>query len=217
MADIVKIENKLEQWSNSGVPLKLEDLYENIEQQAYVSHLETLLNTPPKDSWIKEHPFAKGIMYLPIEKQEFLMSYFFGSWKTEVRDTKILANAITVTVRVHYLYNFKGSKPEWRFTDGVGAVAIQVKKGSNATDFTQINSNAIQIGLPAAKSYAFKDAVESLGKIFGKDLNRKNGIGYGALLEINGGARFEFESTDVPDIGESLGMSKEELDALKRH
>jgi hypothetical protein len=216
MADIVKVESKLREWVENGTPIKVEDLYGDVEQQAYVSHLATILNTPPKKEWLKVN---NGIQYLPIEKQEFLMSYFFGEYRVEVKDVKVIANAVAVTVRVHYFYNFKGSKPEWRYTDGVGAVPIQVNKGSSPNDFSQIKYNAIQIGLPAAKSYAFKDAVESLGAIFGKDLNRKNGIGYGALLEINGGVRFEFESTDVPDIGieESLGIAPEEIEKLKQH
>jgi len=209
MADIIKVENKLAEWA-TGAPLKLEDLYQDIEQQAYVSHFESLLNTPPKDSWIKTN---NGIQYIPIEKQEFLMSYFFGSWRTEVKDVRVIANSIAVTVRVYYYYSIKGSKAEWRYTDGVGAVPIQVNKGSNPTDFTQIKYNAIHIGLPAAKSYAFKDAVESLGKIFGKDLNRKNGIGYGALIGDEQNPRFEYEETSVPDIDISL----EEIEKLKQH
>ena len=36
---------------------------------------------------------------------------------------------------------------------------------------------------PAAESYAIKDAAEKLGKIFGKDLNRKDVIGYESLLK----------------------------------
>ena len=35
--------------------------------------------------------------------------------------------------------------------------------------------------VPAAESYAVKDAAEKLGKLFGKDLNRKDAFGYTAL------------------------------------
>jgi hypothetical protein len=35
---------------------------------------------------------------------------------------------------------------------------------------------------PAAESYAVKDAAEKIGKIFGKDLNRKDEIIYDSLI-----------------------------------
>jgi len=45
-----------------------------------------------------------------------------------------------------------------------------------ASDMTKIKSNAVQIGLPAAESYAIKDAAEKIGPLFGKDLNRRDAI-----------------------------------------
>lgn len=38
------------------------------------------------------------------------------------------------------------------------------------------------MAVPAAKSYAIKDAAEMFGKIFGKDLNRKDEISYMEML-----------------------------------
>ena len=39
-------------------------------------------------------------------------------------------------------------------------------------DVTQIKADAIQKGLPAAKAMAVKNAAQSLGVVFGRDLNR---------------------------------------------
>ena len=44
---------------------------------------------------------------------------------------------------------------------------------------------------PAAESYAIKDAVEKLGKLFGKDLNRKDSMGYDML-----GNKFDMASPE---------------------
>ena len=41
-----------------------------------------------------------------------------------------------------------------------------------------MSSGAIQMWAPSAESFAIKDAAEKLGKIFGKDLNRKDDIAY---------------------------------------
>ena len=38
---------------------------------------------------------------------------------------------------------------------------------------------------PSAESFAIKDAAEKLGKIFGKDLNRKDAMAYDSLIKIN--------------------------------
>lgn len=208
MAEIVKYEPKLP---------KLEELYSSIEKQEGLSELATLLNAPPPQAWIQEHPIAKGVKYIPIEIQEFIMSKVFGDWYTEIRDVKLIANSVAVTIRVWYWYAFKPeSAGEWRWTEGVGAVPLQTDKDFGATDFNHIKSNAVQIGLPAAKSYAFKDAVESLGKIFGKDLNRKHGMDYYNLLYTkDGGLRFpvdssapELEEEDESDLPEIMRKKK---------
>lgn len=143
-----------------------------------LAKLQKILNAEPKKEWIKQHPFVSNYKYIPVERQEFLMTMIFGRWRIEVLDTKIIANSVAVTVRVHYMHPVY---KEWDYIDGVGAMPIQVDKGSGATDFQKMKTSAIQMSLPSAKTYAFKDAVETLGKIFGKDLNRKELISYGGV------------------------------------
>ena len=67
------------------------------------------------------------------------------------------------------------------YQDGIGACPLQTDQGAGAIEFNKIKSNAIMLAAPAAESYAFKDAAEKIGKIFGKDLNRKDEIGYMSL------------------------------------
>lgn len=153
----------------------LTELYGNKEAITKQNELNIILNSPPKKEWVKVHPISKQ-NYLPIEIVEYLLTMIYGSWNVEVRDSKILANSITVTIRLHLTNPITG-KAEYQ--DGVGAMPIQIKKDSGgAIDFQNMNSNAIQLGLPAAESYAIKDAAEKLGKIFGKDINRKNSLNY---------------------------------------
>lgn len=190
--------SKIQKWIE-GEKATLEELYGNIEEQAYSSNLAMILNQEPNKKWIKEHPFAKNVKYISIEKLEFMMSYFFGEWHVELLREGILANSLYAAVRVHY----KHPKGEWRWSDGIGAVPIQIAKGAAATDFTQMNSSAVQIGLPAAESYAFKDAVEKLGRIFGKDLNRKDLANYAALFGTEQNPRFtENMLVEAPNLGE---------------
>ena len=128
-----------------------------------------VLNQNPPEKWVKEHPIAK-IKYIPIEIIENTMTMLFQEWNVEVKQVQQILNSVAVTVRVHYRDPLTG---EMKFQDGVGAVPAQSEKGT-ALSINTIRANAIQIGLPAAKSFAIKDAVELIGKLFGRDIGRKN-------------------------------------------
>lgn len=151
----------------------LADLYADIELAAKNTQLNILLNQPPKQEWVKKNVFAGNSNYIPIEKVEYLLTSIFLKWKVEIRETTIIANSVVITIRLHVQDPITG---EWDWQDGIGASPIQTAKGAAATDFTQVNTSAVQMAAPAAESYAVKDAAEKLGKIFGKDINRKDVI-----------------------------------------
>lgn len=153
----------------------LSDLYENKESMVKRNQLNLILNAEPKKEWVRVHPMTKQ-NYLPIDRVEYLLTMIFGSWNVEVKSVQLIANSVAVTVRVHVNNPVTGLA---EFQDGVGAVPIQIKKDTGgAIDFANMNTMAIQIGAPAAESYAFKDAAEKFGKIFGKDINRKGSPEY---------------------------------------
>lgn len=133
------------------------------------------LNQEPPQQWIKSHPFAKGVNYIPIDKIEMMLDRVFQKWRVEVIDYKQLFNAITVQVRLHYFDIVSG---EWLSQDGVGAVGIQTDRGAKASDMGAIKNDAVMKALPAAKSFAIKDAAEHIGKVFGRDINRKDVIAF---------------------------------------
>jgi hypothetical protein len=187
--EVIKSENKL---------IKLLD---NESALAAVKRDEflKLVNVNPPLEWIKEHPFARGVKYLPIERIEWLLTRLYQQWKVEVKETKQLMNSLTVTVRVHYRDPIDG----WMWQDGVGAVPAKTDKGAKASDMNAILSDAVQTGLPAAKSFAIKDATEHIGNIFGGDLNRKDKLGF-------------VPSYGTPDVLDEIEKKKAEmLEALK--
>jgi hypothetical protein len=150
---------------------KLEDLHHDVQQAFKNDQLNLLLNQEVHHTWVKEHPFAKGVKYIPIEKVEFLLTRIFQEWKVEVIQYTQLFNSVSCQVRLHYRNPVTG---EWSFHDGLGAVGVQTDKGASASDLSSIKQDAVMKALPAAKSYAIKDAAEHLGKLFGRDLNRKD-------------------------------------------
>lgn len=157
---------------------RIEDLYANPEEAAKQNQLNRLLNAEPKKDWIETHPIAKSVRYIPISIIEFLLTAIFTHWRVEIIDTKVIANSVAVTIRLWYVNPTDGA---WYSQDGIGAVDIQTEKGAAPTDFTQIKQSAVMKAAPAAKSLAIKDAAECLGRIFGKDLNRKEFLPYTTL------------------------------------
>ena len=158
---------------------KLADLYDgNLELKQGQNELNVLLNQPPKSEWIKEHPFAKGVKYIPIERIEFLLTRLFIKWRVEVKSIQTIANSCVVTIRLHY-QNVEDN--EWSWQDGIGAAPIQTEKDAGAMDWNKVRTDSVMKAAPAAESYAVKDAAEKIGKIFGKDLNRKDEIIYDSL------------------------------------
>jgi hypothetical protein len=147
------------------------ELVELVKQDEFL----TLVNMPTPEVFVKDHPLAKGVKYIPIDKVEFLLTKLFQNWHVEIISEGQMLNSIYVKVRLHYYHPVT---KEWKYQDGIGATAIQVDKGQDASNLGAIKSDAIQKALPAAESYAVKDAAEKIGRIFGKDLNRRETLAF---------------------------------------
>lgn len=131
------------------------------------------LNKAPHPSWVRER---NGVKYIPIGIIEALMQRVFQRYRVEVKNHSLLANSITVCVRVHY---YNPATKEWEWQDGVWAVPLQIKNPDkrddiSAIDFAQMQTLSVQMGLPSAESYAIKDACEKIGKLFWRDIARKD-------------------------------------------
>lgn len=189
----------------------LTDLVAESEESIKENNLMVLLNQEPPAGWLSKHPLVttknkEGKIvpaeYLPINRVEYLLSRIFGKWWVEVRSTNLLANSVCVTVRV-YVVNPVTKETEWN--DGVGASPIQTEKGAGAMDWNFAKSSGVQMALPSAESYAIKDACEKWGKLFGKDLNRKDQISYDSLLKT--------ETVYYEDLAELFEIKKATLSA----
>ena len=155
--------------------ITLSEIEQNPELRKNQENLKLILNTNPSEKWTKKHPFAKNVNYIPIERIEWLLDTLFIQWRVEVINYSQLFNSVSCHVRLHYLNPISGS---WEFHDGLGAVGIQTDKGASAADLGAIKQDSVMKALPAAKSYAIKDATEHLGKIFGRDINRADQVVY---------------------------------------
>lgn len=153
---------------------------------------QVLINQEPHPSWIKEHPIAKverlneagqkvkvPAKFIPIERIEWLLINIFLKYKVEIKVVQLIANSICITVRLYY---YDHINKEWLWQDGVGGAPLQTDSGAGA-DASRIKSGAVQMGAPAAESYAVKDAAEKIGRLFGKDLNRADRTSFEGLKD----------------------------------
>lgn len=150
----------------------------DLDLKGQQNDLNKLLNCEPPKAWLKNHPFAKGVKYLPIERVEYMLTKIFIRWQVEIKSATVMANSVVVVVRLYYQDVLS---QVMLFQDGVGAAPLQTDKGAGAVDFNAIKSDAVMKAAPAAESYAVKDAAEKIGKLFGKDMNRADQILYDEL------------------------------------
>lgn len=160
----------------------LQELFSEVVEVAGKSEaLNAILGANPPEKWIKVHPFIKNYTYLPIDKVEYLLRKIFKTYRIEVLREGTAFNGVYVVVRVHYMNPATG---EMEFHDGIGAQQLQTKSGTSPADLLNINSGAISMAFPIAKSMAVKDACDHFGKIFGCDLNRKDTLQFQVDTEL---------------------------------
>lgn len=174
---------------------KIDDLYKDVELASQYNELNRLLNRPPKPEWVQINKFANNSQYIPIGIVEYLLTSIFIKWRKEIKSVQVIANSVVTTLRLWVLDPITG---EWDWQEGIGAAPIQTKQGAAATDFSQVNTSAVQMAAPASESYALKDAAEAFGKIFGKDLNRKDEQNYTQMMESR------FDGQEIKPIPQEL-------------
>lgn len=205
----------------------------DLQKLQKTAKVNEFLNKHPRKEWIREHPFVKGVEYLPVGKVEMLLDIIFGEWDYEIIDSKILANSVVCHIRLTVKNPVTGSKI---IRDGIGAVPLELeatkysktqknekgefvieKQGArHSLDFEYLNRTAVMKNLPAAKSFALKDAADTLGNLFGRSLNRDREE-FTNFYSVNGKYnKFDKEVkekidsfTDVPDLLEWANSQSE--------
>jgi hypothetical protein len=157
----------------SKLPTLTELFSDSLQLAGKQEGLNAILNAPPPDKWVKEHPFIKGHKYLPIDKVEYLLRKIFKHYQIEITAQGTAFNGVWVTVRVHY---YNPALKAMSFVDGIGASQLQTAKGTSPADLINLNNGAISMAFPIAKSLAIKDACQLIGNIFGANLDRKDTI-----------------------------------------
>ena len=179
------------------VPIKrelpiLSELYDvaNVDVLFKKDQFNLLMNQQPEPKWILTNAYAGNSKYIPIGIKETLLQRIFKEFRIEILREGTMFNAVYVTIRLHYLHPVTG---EWSYHDGTGADQVQTKSGASAADLSSISNNAVAMSLPKAVSFAISDATDHLGKLFGRDLNRKDTMAFGVDKSLDK----ETEYTDL--------------------
>lgn len=128
------------------------------------------LNQAPDPKEILVNKNAGNIQYLPISFLEMALDeLFFGLWETSNfrwdRQGNELVGSIDLKV-FHPVANI------WITRTGAAATMIRLKKESKSYELENKIHNALEMDFPHLKADCLRNAVQSLGKIFGRDLNR---------------------------------------------
>ena len=194
---------------------ELRAFVENKDDKIKIDKYNWLLNQDPPNEFVRENEYANNSNYIPIGITESMLQRIFQVFKIEVLGYSQLFNAVSCSVRVHYLHPILN---EWYFHDGVGAQQVQLNKNESASNLSAINNNAVQMALPSAKSYAIKDACDHLGRIFGRDINRADrhlNICYLYDSELNFNKSHVERSLNHLSLAESIeDLNKREQDIL---
>lgn len=175
--------------------------------------LNVILNTAVPEKWIKKHPYVNikingqntALPYVPVKRVKYLLKRIFGKYEWEIKECKQVLNAMVVIGKLTVVNPITGEKESM---DGVGAAAIQMDSGATQGDLTAIKANAIQIGAPAAESYALKNAAEKFGDIFGGNIYDIDSTAYTPVFGADARSPVSFD-----DLCELFEMKKGALSA----
>jgi len=166
-----------------GVLALLQDehapLYKRVEQ------FRTFIDKEPRKELIKLHPYMRGVKYIPISHVEGMLdTLFFRQWGTRNFRYQLIGNEMVGEIELWYI-----DPITQREIVRVGAAGAQImvdrlsKEQREVMTSVDINRysldlssnkkpNALEMGFPSFKAQCFKNAARTVGKLFGKDLNR---------------------------------------------
>ena len=158
------------------------DMYPlSTETAEALQKFQTRLNSPPNDGGVESTPDNKAKTVVISHIEMTLDEMFFGQWKTENFKWASIANEVQGSIELVCIHPVTGF--ELRRT-GAASIIIMVDRvpdGVTGSDRNQwaLNpsnkkANALDMAFPKLKAECLKNAAQSLGKVFGRDLNRKN-------------------------------------------
>lgn len=152
---------------------------------------QKLLHKDPLPESIDKTPDGRASTVTISFIEMLLDKFFFGQWSIENFKWSAITNEVQGSLELVIVHPISGR--EIRRT-GAASVVIMVDKvpddiknnsqdrNSWALNPQNKKPNALDMAFPKLKSECIKNAAQSLGKIFGRDLNRKKSSEYSPLV-----------------------------------
>ena len=178
-------QNNSLQVGNNGLSVIDDDAIKEFREK--MQNFVHRLNKEPDPTEIDKTPDGKANS-IPISFIEMTLDeYFFGLWDTNNFQYSVIANEVVGSIELTVLNPVTGTKIK-----RVGAAAIQIMvdkrpDGVSASEWANnpMNKkpNALDMGFPKLKAECVKNAAQSLGKLFGRDINRKKADQFNGLIK----------------------------------
>lgn len=136
-----------------------------------LQEFQARLNKEPDAREFEPTPDGKA-RTLPISfVQMTLDELYLGQWESSDPTYQQIFNEVVATVCLTVTHPVTGEKMR---RTGWASVVITQDKDALVSDFNVTKKkNALDLAFPKLGAEAFKSAAQSLGKIFGRDINRK--------------------------------------------
>lgn len=175
---------------------------------------QALLNREPNPDELKINEAANNTKYLPISFLEMTLDeLFFGLWSVTDFQYSVIGNEIVGSIVLSCVHPITGTEIK---RTGAAATMIRCKSGQPFNAGGKI-ANALEMDMPHLKADCIRNACATLGKLFGRDLNRKHKDTFKGLLPPDAAPTSQLpEQTELEKISEQLNdvSSLNELDTL---
>jgi hypothetical protein len=155
------------------------------EQLDALQRYQLRLNADPDPAGIESTPDRKALTLVISHVETTLDEMFFGHWRTEGFTWQTISNEVTGSLELVVIHPITGA--EIRRT-GAASVIITMDRAPEglmgpdrnrwALNPENKKPNALDMAFPKLKTECIKNAAQSLGKLFGRDLNRRNADQY---------------------------------------
>lgn len=149
-----------------------EEFSEVEKRRIALQHFQEKLNREPDPREFQDTPDGKA-RTLPISFVEMTLDeIFLGQWDTVDFKYQQVFNEVIGSLMLSVVHPVTGGQ-----ICRTGAASVVITQDANSTiaDFnTTKKKNALDMSFPKLKAECVKNAAQSLGKVFGRDINRKH-------------------------------------------
>lgn len=178
----MKTENQIQQTDNTLMQSVIA-ISENNDQNVLIKlqKFQALLHKEPDPQGLDKTPDGKAKTLVISYIEMLLDELFFGQWSLTDEKYQREFNEVVGSATLTVIHPISGREIK---RVGFASIVITQDADTKLIDFNSAKKkNALDLSFPKLKSEILKNAASSLGKSFGRDMNRKKVDHYNPLLQ----------------------------------